>query len=97
MIKNDFVYFVSFILVILLISILCITPSIFIFELFESYQNEPIYYKKYEVIDYNNNNTIAYNCSDMKCELKDGTILSVKQYKHVGSEYIGIRKDIEMR
>lgn len=95
MIKNDFVYFVSFILVILLISILCITPFIFISELIESYQNEPIYYKKYEVIDYNNNNTIAYNCSDMKCELKDKTILSVKEYRYVDLEYIGIRKEIE--
>lgn len=95
MIKNDFECFVVLILVSLFVSILCITPFIFISELIESYQNEPIYYKKYEVIDYNNNNTIAYNCSDMKCELKDGTILSVKQYKHVGSEYIGIRKELE--
>ena len=73
--------------------------------LYDNYLNEPVYYKKYEVVDYNDNNIIAYNCSSggyrsgstMKCELKDGTILLVKQYKHVGSEYIGIRKDLEAR
>ena len=95
MIKNDFEYFTSIILVILLISILCFTPVIFIHEVIKSYQNEPIYYKKYEVVDYNNNNTIAYNCSDMKCELKDKTILSVKEYRYVDLEYIGIRKELE--
>lgn len=89
----------------LLLMFISVMPIWMIAYFYNCYLNEPVYYEKYEIVDYNDNNIIAYNCSSggyrsgstMQCKLKDGTILSVKQYKHVGSEYIGIRKDIEMR
>ena len=94
-----------FILVFLICGFITFIPVWVLIELHNDYLNQPVYYEKYEVVDYNNNNIIAYNCSSggynngsaMKCVLKDGTILSVKQYKYVDLEYIGIRKDLEMK
>lgn len=103
--KNNIDWLEVFLIMLLglILMFISIIPIWFVMELYSGYLNEPVYYEKYEVVDYNDNNIIAYNCSSggyrsdstMKCELKDGTILSVKQYKHVGSEYIGIRKELE--
>lgn len=102
---NKFSEILLIILLFLTCGFICFIPIWFIIELYNGYLNESVYYKKYEVVDYDNNNIIAYNCSSggynngsaMKCELKDGTILSVKQYKYVDLEYIGIRKDLEKK
>ena len=101
---NKFSEISLIILLFLIFGFICFIPICFI-ELYNGYLNKPVYYKKYEVVDYDNNNIIAYNClsgsynngSAMKCVLKDGTILSVKQYKYVDLEYVGIRKDLEMK